>query len=78
MEAHEQSPTEKLTGRLKYKCGHQPDGHLRAEEPLSLEVELGVGLPGAVAPDPRLHGAHKLVDLVVADLLHQTKHAGPE
>ena len=55
-----------------------PDGHLGAEEPLALEVELGVGLPGAVAPDPRLHGANKLVDLVVADLLHQTQHAGPE
>ena len=78
MEAPEQPHTEKLAGRSKYKCGHRPDGHLRAEQPLSLEVELGVGLPGAVAADPRLHGAHQLVDLVVTDLLHQTQHAGPE
>ena len=55
-----------------------PDSHLCTEEPLALEVELGVFVSGAVSPDPGLHRPHQLVDLVVADLLHQTKDTSPK
>ena len=57
---------------------HFPDGHLRAEEALALEVEFAVGVSGPVAPEARLDRPHALVDLVVADLLHETEDARPE